>query len=138
MVEKRKRSRAIILVDDTIITMYRKFEDREFYTFPGGGVEGDESLEECVIREVFEEFGINIQPIKKLYEYESNNSVEYFYLCKWLSGEFGTGTGEEYKKNNNNGIYKPTLMNIKDIPTLPLMPPEVANDLYNDFINNKF
>ncbi len=137
MVEKRKRARAIILIDDSIVTMYREFDDRVFYTFPGGGVEGNETLEECVVREVLEEFGMKVKPIKKLYEYESNNSVEYFYLCEWLSGEFGCGTGEEYAKDNKNGVYKPTLMKIKEIPKMPLMPQEVAVSFYNDFINNK-
>ncbi len=136
--EKRKRARAIIIVNNnSIISMYREFDDRKFYTFPGGGTEGDETMEECVVREVGEEYGITVKPLKKLYEYDGTNSIEYFYLCEWISGEFGSGKGEEYDKNNTNGVYKPTIIKIADIPNLPLMPAEVATSLYTDFVNNK-
>ena len=66
MGEKRIRTRAIIMHDNKIVSMYREREGRVFYTFPGGGKEGNESEEECVIREVYEEFGITIKPIKKV------------------------------------------------------------------------
>lgn len=137
MAEKRKRARAIILVGESIATMYREFEDRKFYVFPGGGVEGNETLEQCVVREVKEEFGIDVKPIKILYEYESDNSKEYFYLCEWVSGEYGTGEGEEFQSGHKGGVYRPTFMKILDIPTMPLMPPDIAANLYNDFNEGK-
>lgn len=134
---KRKRSRAIIINDSKMVSMYREFDDRKFYVFPGGGMEGNETEEECVIREVYEEFGINIKPIKKVYVYETEKSIEYFYLCEWISGEFGTGVGEEFDVNSNKeGIYIPKLIKISDIPKVPLMPPEVASSFYEDYKNN--
>lgn len=136
MEQKRIRARAIILQDEKIISMYREREGRIFYTFPGGGMEGNETEEECVVREVFEEYGIKIKPIKKLYTYENKNGIEQFYLCEWISGEFGTGQGEEYQENRNNGIYIPKFIDISNIPNLPLMPPEVASAFYDDYVNN--
>ena len=130
---KRTRVRAIILQDKKLVSMYRERDGRIFYTFPGGGAEGNETEQECVIREVFEEIGIRIKPIKKVYTYENKISVEHFYICDWVGGEFGTGKGEEYDKGNTNGLYKPTLINIADIPNLPLMPPEVATEFYKDY-----
>ena len=138
MEEKRKSGRAVILVEDNIATMYREFQDRIFYTFPGGGVEGDETPEECVVREVKEELGIDVKVIEKLYDYEGVNRIEYFYLCEWVSGEFGTGAGEEFQSGNDGGIYRPTFMRIKDIPDMPLMPPDIAARLYNDFKDDRF
>lgn len=137
MEEKRIRARAIIISEDKLLSMYREKAGRIFYTFPGGGMEGDESEEECVKREVFEEFGITVKPIKKLYTYESQNSIEHFYLADWISGKFGSGQGEEFDDNRNNGIYIPKMINIKDIPNLPLMPPEVATVFYEDYTKNK-
>lgn len=130
---KRKRARAIIISDEKIMVMYRELNDRVFYAFPGGGMEGSESEEECVIREVNEEFGINVKPIKKVYVYETEKSIEYFYLCEWLNGEFATGKGEEFDKNNTNGVYIPELINISDIPNLPLMPKEIAESFFKDY-----
>ena len=136
-VVKRKRSRAIIINDSKMVSMYREFDDRKFYVFPGGGMEGNETEEECVIREVYEEFGISIKPIKKVYVYETEKSIEYFYLCEWISGKFGTGIGEEFYVNSNKeGVYIPKLIEINDMPNLPLMPPEVASSLYEDYTNN--
>ena len=134
---KRKRVRAIIFVEDKIVSMYREAYGRVYYTFPGGGMEDNETEEECVIREVFEEFGITVKPIKKVYVYENDRSLEVFYVCKWLSGEFGSGDGEEFhQQNNEKGIYKPTLIEISKIPSLPLMPPEVATAFFEDYTKN--
>lgn len=136
MNNKRKRARAIIFFEDKIVSMYREFEGRIFYTFPGGGMEGNETEEECVKREVLEEFGMNVNPIKKVYVYENDISVEHFYVCEWISGEFGTGVGEEFQADRGRGVYKPTLIDISNIPSLPLMPPEVASAFFEDYIKN--
>lgn len=137
MEEKRVRSRAIIIHEEKIVSMYRERQGRIFYTFPGGGKEGNESEEDCVKREVFEEFGLIIQPIKKVYVYENQNSIEHFYVAKWISGEFGSGEGEEFQENQTNGIYIPKFIKISDIPNLPLMPPEVASVFYDDYMKNR-
>lgn len=137
MEEKRVRSRAIVIHEEKIVSMYRERQGRIFYTFPGGGKEGNESEEDCVKREVFEEFGLIIQPIKKVYVYENQNSIEHFYVAKWISGKFGSGEGEEFKENQTNGIYIPKFIKISDIPNLPLMPPEVASVFYDDYMKNR-
>ena len=94
---KRKRARAIVVNDSKLVSMYREFDDRSFYVFPGGGMEGNESEEECVIREVYEEFGITVKPIKKVYVYETEKSIEYFYLCEFVSqGKECRGIEGEY------------------------------------------
>lgn len=131
--EKRKRVRGIVFLDGKIVSMYREFQGRCFYTFPGGGMEEGETEEECVKREVFEEFGMIVKSIKKVYVYENERSLEFFYTCEWVSGEFGSGVGEEFQPNRDRGIYRPTLLEIEDIPNLPLMPPEVAKAFVEDF-----
>lgn len=134
--QKRTRVRAIIFHNEQIVSMYRELNDRSFYTFPGGGMEQNETEEQCVKREVFEEFGIIIKPIKKVYVYENQISIEHFYICQWQDGEFATGKGEEFQEQQNNGVYKTTLINITDLPTLPLMPPEVATAFFDDYKTN--
>ena len=133
---KRKAVRAIVFVENKIMSMYRERDNSIYYTFPGGGQEKSETKEECAIREVIEEFGINVKPIKQVYVYENNRSIEYFYICEWISGEFGSGKGEEFQAGQTKGLYKPTLINIIDIPNLPLMPPEVAAAFYKDYMRN--
>ena len=136
MKEKRVRVGAIIINEGKIVSMYREREDRIYYTFPGGGKEENETEEECAKREVLEEFGIIVNPIKKVYTYESQYSVEYFYLAKWIGGEFGTGEGEEFEENQTNGVYIPKWIEISSIPNLPLMPPDIATAFYEDYQKN--
>ena len=133
---KRRRARAIIFVDDNIVSMYREREGRVFYTFPGGGLEGNETEEECVVREVMEEYGILVKPIKKVYISENQLDVSHYFICEWIDGEFATGHGEEYDVNQTNGVYKPTMIKISDIPNLPLKPTEVAEAFYEDYNKN--
>lgn len=134
--EKRSRARAIVIMDEKIVVMYRERDGRIYYTFPGGGMENNETEEECVRREVLEEFGMIVEPIKKVYSYENEISVEHFYVAKYVSGEFGSGEGEEFQADRNRGVYIPKMIGIKEIPNLPLMPPEIAKVFFDDYTAN--
>ena len=68
----RIRVAGIVPINNGFVFMHRKNVKRnrdyqEYYTFPGGGLEEGETLEEGVIREIKEEFGINVKVIKKLF-----------------------------------------------------------------------
>ena len=109
----------------------------EYYTFPGGGQEGEETLEEGTIREIKEEFGIDVQVVKKLYEMENSNkqTKEYFFLCKYISGEFGTGDGPEFSgdpKYAHKGQYIPEIVARKDVENITLLPYEVRDKFIED------
>ena len=88
----RTTVRAIILKDNKILMVYSKlFKD---YTFPGGGVKAEESINEALIREVQEELGANKVKILDLYGYmeekkfgmSENNRVylqtSYYYFVE--------------------------------------------------------
>ena len=109
----------------------------EYYTFPGGGREGEESLEEGAIREIKEEFGIDVEVIKKLYEMEHPNkkTKEYFFLCKYIGGEFGTGTGPEFSgdpKYIHRGKYLPEIIGREDVEKITLLPFEIRDQFIED------
>ena len=91
--KKRKAARGIILKDDNIILIHRIKENKEYYVYPGGGVEEGETNEQCVSREIKQELGIEIKILKYLYRLEEEKSIEYYFLCEYLSGEIGSGSG---------------------------------------------
>lgn len=130
--EKRESCRGIIFSQGKMVVMYREKNNRVYYTFPGGGINEGETKEECVVREVFEEFGINVKPIKEVYRYENEKTIQNFFLSEWIGGTLGTGDGEEFQGDSSKGIYVPMLVEIERIGQIPLMPPEVTAQLVKD------
>lgn len=145
--KERIRVAGIIKMNGGYALMHRKnvikkkdFQD--YYAFPGGGLEEGETLEEGVIREIKEEFGINVKVIKKLYEMESNklNQKEYFFLCEYIDGEFGTGDGPEFNNDPKYiecGEFLPEIIKEEEIKNLLLLPPEIKEKFVEDIKNNK-
>ena len=133
--EKRESCRAIIFSEDKMVVMYRVKNDRVYYTLPGGGINEGETIENCVIREVKEEFGIDVEPIKEVYLYENEKTIQHFLTCKWLTGELGSGEGEEFQGDNGKGKYEPMLVENERLSQIPLMPPEVTAMLVTDLKN---
>lgn len=132
--DKRESCRAIIFKDGKMVSMYREKTGRVYYTFPGGGMDEGETVDECVVREVIEEFGMTVKPIREVFTYEDEKTYQHFILCDWISGEFGTGEGEEFQGDTSRGFYEPRLIDVKEIPNLPLMPPQAAEEVYKDYI----
>ncbi|MGL4319457.1 MAG: NUDIX hydrolase [Paracoccaceae bacterium] len=64
-------AKVALLLGDHILTYLR--DDKPglpfaaHWDFPGGGREGTETPEECVLRELFEEFGLTLSPDRLIY-----------------------------------------------------------------------
>lgn len=132
---KRIRVAGVIPYENGFIFIHRIKPDRDYYAFVGGGKEENESNEEGCIREIKEETGINVEIIKQLYFFEKEDMLEYFYLCKYISGELGTGDGPEFNNDPDyvlDGQYIPETIKREDIEKLNLMPPEIAEEFRRD------
>ena len=136
--KKRKAVRGIILKDDNIILIHRIKEDKEYYVYPGGGIENGETNEQCITREIKQELGIEVKTLNYLYRLEEEKDIEYYYLCQYLQGEIGTGTGPEFtdEKYINNGKYIPKIHKIKEIAKLDLKK-NITNTFLIDIEKNK-
>lgn len=135
--EKRKSVRAIILKDEGIILIHRIKNDSEYYVFPGGGIENSETYEQCVVREVMEEIGINIKPLKQSYINETEDKIEVFYLCKYIDGVIGTGEGPEFSSSeySTKGSYSPEIIGINKLSQINLLPTIIRDNLVEDIKN---
>lgn len=62
-----------------------------YWEFPGGKREPGETIEQCLAREVREELGVSVRPVKLLREvrhtYPEKDLLLCFWFCDWESGE---------------------------------------------------
>ena len=138
----RIRVAGIVPMGDGFAFMHRKDvvkrkDIQEYYTFPGGGLEEGESLEEGTIREIKEEFGITVEVLRKVYELYSEKfeQKEYFFLCKYVDGGFGTGDGPEFSNNpkyKDSGKYIPEIVSRDKVKDILLLPPEIKEKFVKD------
>lgn len=78
----RYAARAVILDGEKVLIEYAK--SKPVIMLPGGGREGDESKETCVIRECQEECGLIVQPIKQLFVIKEYYQDVIFHSCYML------------------------------------------------------
>lgn len=110
----------------------------EYYVFPGGGLEDDDkTMEEGVRREILEEFGININVKEKIASRKIENEFEeHLFLCEYVSGEFGTGTGPEFSGDSkyiDRGEYLPEIISKENFRKLRVLPEEFKEKIIQKF-----
>ncbi len=116
----RKAARAIIVRGDQILLLYtERYND---YTFPGGGMDNEENIKNCLIRELREEVGANTVRILREYghieEYRPFNKdgyqimhmTSYFFVCD-IEEDLVALELEDYEIKNG---MKPIWINIRD------------------------
>ena len=57
------------------------------WEFPGGKLESNERACDCIIREIKEELGIEIRPLKELSPTEHSPIQLIPFICSWTGGE---------------------------------------------------
>lgn len=85
---------AIILDDqDRILLCHRR--DYDLWNLPGGGVESNEAPWECVVREVKEEVGLDVEVerLAGVYSKRNQNDLVFSFVCRVI-GEKLTLTDE--------------------------------------------
>lgn len=110
----------------------------EYYVFPGGGLEkNDSSFEDGVKREILEEFGIVVDVKNELCSRIIDDSLEeHLFLCEYISGKLGTGTGPEFSgdpKYASRGEYIPELIPKEEFKKLRVLPKKFKEKIIEKF-----
>lgn len=138
----RTRAAAIILNDknELLLVKHRDPDTGEtWWMLPGGGIEGAESAEEAVIREVNEECGIQCIPKELVYvrEYveweKETHHIGLFFTAEALDFNINTGTDPEFPADKQFIIETAFLSEeeVKNIPT-ELFPEILRNEFWDN------
>ena len=131
-----KRASGIIIRDKKVLLIRRFRKERgEYFVFPGGGVESDETVEDALVREMKEELGIEIDTHEKLYEfsykriYGPGDKNDHYFLITEYSGEPEWIEGNEGPKENQDNQYFLEWHDLDEASNLNLLPTEMKEKI---------
>lgn len=130
----KKRVRAIIIKDGAILLIHRIKNGKEYWVFPGGGLDPTDKTEhEGLQRESLEELGVSVNVGNLFHDLTApigdEVQQELFYYCEIVSGELGTGTGPEFQVGTSyEGLYSIEWVSLKEIQSMDVVP-HVVRDL---------
>jgi 8-oxo-dGTP diphosphatase len=93
MIREYRISAGAIIIENDRLLLVRTNNAREgnYLVAPGGGVIDDESIYEAAIREVREETGLTVQPIKILFVEDllsrQHRISKIWFLCQYIGGQ---------------------------------------------------
>ena len=115
---KRVSARGLIKTKKGLAVIFRRKINekgtKEYYVTPGGGINEGEDIEEGLRRELREELNIEVKINKLAFKMETEDRIEYFYDCEYISGDF-TLQGEEIDRMSESNYYEPTFIKMKDL-----------------------
>ncbi len=138
---KRISSRGIIIEDGKVYTMFRRKikEDgtiKEYYVIPGGGVLENETLEEAVIREIKEEFSVDVKIEGYLGKEEDENSIAHFFECSIINGIPKLG-GEELERCTQSNYYEIRPIPIEKLDKIDIFAKDKIMNAYHKTYTSK-
>ena len=117
--------------------MHRKKDGKEYWVFPGGHTEENETPEETLRREIWEESSLRVTKVYRMYPYthDSNGIRECFFTCEVEAGEprvHSSGT----EKNTRRDRYNPEWVAMSKAKKLTNLYPEaIKRDLLRLYEN---
>ena len=92
------RATGVLIENNSLLLVKQKLSNNKNWSLPGGRVEPGETLEQALIREMKEETGLDVEPIRMLYVCDvaaSDNTVLHItFLTKQIGGEITLPTNE--------------------------------------------
>ena len=138
MRNENDRAAAIVLRNNMVLLIYRRTDGREYYVFPGGHIEANETREKAVVREINEEASIQVQAERLLYRLHHDKlkipDVHYYFLCRYLSGtpKLREDTNEYRENREGHEYHEPVWFAVSDLPDAVAYPLEVRDRLLAD------
>lgn len=127
------RAGLIFIRNKEILLLYRFKNGREYFAFPGGGIEEGETVEGAAMREAKEETGLDIKLGEKLWtNLNKSEETEHYFLVTEFSGGLKLGGPEEERSSLDN-IYRLEWTPLDKIKELNLFPEEIKLKVLEKF-----
>jgi 8-oxo-dGTP diphosphatase len=127
-----------IIIKDKKILLSKQWDG---YDFPGGGIELGEDTQNALIREVKEETGMDVKPLKIQYcsnsffklPFKGNfvHSIHMYYKCDITGGELST---EFFDENEVKYADHPEWVDLDKIPNIKIYSSVDAMEVLKDLI----
>ncbi|EIY9463326.1 NUDIX domain-containing protein [Vibrio vulnificus] len=133
---KQRVSALIVNCKNAEILLIKRFkEGRNYWVFPGGGVESEERLEQAIVREVFEETSLRIDNYQEMFSVVNRGRKEHFYLVnvQFFEPKLSLHSPERQAQNCNNR-YELTWVKLNDLSKLNLVPVE-AKEIVSSLVS---
>ena len=126
-------SAAGIVVENAKVLMAHHVEPGyDFWTLPGGSLEGDESVFECVRREMAEETGLSVEPDKIVYIQEfvepDYHFCKFFILCGAQTGNLTI----DHKPEGEDDLVGVRFLSRAEIRELEVYPEVLYDEFWDD------
>jgi 8-oxo-dGTP diphosphatase len=82
----KDRASGIIIQNGQVLIIHRIRNNKEYWVFPGGSVENNETIEEALVRELSEELGIKVEHKEFLFKMENAGRFEHYFLITKYEG----------------------------------------------------
>lgn len=125
---KAGRVAALIVDGHRVVLIERRRAGELYYLFPGGRIEPGETPEACLLREVREETGLEVEIVSHVATIIFEGAQQPHYLARVLGGTFGPGSGEEFLPEavEEQGSYVPMWMPVARLSAMPVHPQALA------------
>ncbi|MCF9448191.1 NUDIX domain-containing protein [Vibrio parahaemolyticus] len=134
--QKQRVSALILNRKNAEILLIKRFkEGRNYWVFPGGGVEPEELLEQAIVREVFEETSLRIDNYQEIFSVVNRGRKEHFYLVnvQFFEPKLSLHSPERQNQSSSNR-YELTWVKLNDLSKLDLVPVE-AKEIVNSLVS---
>lgn len=118
--QPRVRVAVVLAQGDRLLLVRHRKGDARYWLLPGGGLDYGETFEECAVREVHEETGLEIDPKRILYISEAICPEGTRHIVNiYLLGEIKGGTLQVGDEEVLDGAE---FVSFEDLPNLTLYP----------------